>query len=143
MRGLIDYLLTPSRLPFIALLLLLGFALAIVANASMARFAVTDAIGESLPFGTVLRLVRAEPATWIVAALVGFAIAIAPGRLVGLADLEGFPGLAFGWIVRGLTGGYILLVRFHLIGQAYHRAAQTITRDDAGHIYRWVPPQTP
>jgi hypothetical protein len=141
LRGFLDYYLTPARFPLLALMLILVLVTAMIGNACVARFAVTDSIGESLPFGAVRRLLFAEPVAWLIAVAVGLLLTAVPVQLVGLLEIEGMAGRVLGWAATAVAGIYGVLVQFHLFGQAYRRSAQTLWHEYAARTDGRVSPQ--
>jgi hypothetical protein len=71
---------------------------------------------------------RAEPAIWIAATVVGFAIAEAPAALAWLLPLSSSWQVLALLLATALFRPIGLLSHGHLIGQAHRWSAQTLAR---------------
>ena len=92
---------------------IVGILVGLVLPIAIARYAVSSDIGNALQFGAVISTLRANPATYVVIALLQ--IFIVP-ILAGIGVIACFVGAAF-------TGFYAYLMVYHLYGQA-HRLTQ-------------------
>jgi len=111
----------PTYLLTTALMALLG-------GLCLARFAVIGSAWAALDVGAIWSHLRAEPANWIAATVVGFAIAEAPVAFAWLLPVSS------SWQVLALLLATVLfrpiglLTQGHLIGQAHRWSAQTLAR---------------
>jgi hypothetical protein len=107
-------------------LLLTTVVTAVLSAVGLARFAVTGSARAALDVAAIWSHLRAEPAIWIAAAVVGFTIEQAPVTLAWLlpASMQ-LPAML---IAIAVFWPFALLVQAHLIGQAHRWSAQTLAR---------------
>jgi len=106
---------------------LIFFVMTVVVAVFTARFAITGSLMESRHLGVVVMLLRADPASWALAVLVGYGIAAAQDIMfwAWFTDMPRLTRYAINALVTATTAPYIYLVHAHLVGQAHRRAART------------------
>ncbi len=92
---------------------LLAVTVSIILPAALGRLAVTGEIGSAFQFNEVIALVRAQPATYLIVALLS---GIATSVLTSVGVIACGIGAYFG-------AGYAILAQAHLYGQAYRVAS--------------------
>jgi hypothetical protein len=108
--------------------LLAASVMALFTALCLARFAITGSAWAALDVAAIWSHLRAEPAIWIAAAVVGFVIAEGPVALAWLLPLSE------SWQVPALLLATVcfrpiaVLAQAHLNGQAYRSSAQVLAR---------------
>jgi hypothetical protein len=102
--------------------------MALFAALVLARYAATASPWAALDLGSLWSHLRAEPAIWIAAATLGFAIEELPATLAYLLPLPSSWQLPALLIATALLWPFALLVQAHLIGQAYRWSSRALAR---------------
>ncbi len=108
--------------------LLAAAIMALFTALSLARFAITGSAWAALDVGAIWSHLRAEPAIWIAATVLGFAIAEGPVALAWLLPLPASWQMPVLLLATMLFRPLAVLVQAHLIGQAYRWSAQSLAR---------------
>jgi Protein of unknown function (DUF4013) len=101
---------------------------AVLTAVCLARFAATGSALAALDVARLWAHLRAAPAIWVAAAVVGFVVEEAPASLAWLLPLPvdwQVPALL---LASALLWPFALLVQAHLIGHAYRWSAQSLAR---------------
>jgi hypothetical protein len=102
--------------------------MALFASLCLARFATTGSAWAALDLSALWSHLRAEPAIWIAAAVLGFAIEETPATLAWLLPLPTSWQLPALLLATALLWPFAMLVQAHLIAQAHRWSSQTLAR---------------
>ncbi|HEY7035293.1 MAG TPA: DUF4013 domain-containing protein [Thermomicrobiales bacterium] len=102
--------------------------MALFSSLCLARYATTGSAWAALDLAAIWSHLRAEPAIWIAAAVLGFAIEETPSTLAWLLPLPTSWQLPALLIATAFFWPFATLVQAHLIAQAYRWSSQTLAR---------------
>jgi hypothetical protein len=102
----------------------------------LARYALTGSFFSGFNPMELWSLLRAEPAIWLIYALVGYVITEGPYAVVWLLPLEGDWDIIGTVLACSVLWTYGLMVHMHLIGQAFYWSQKTARMRAAQVRYR-------
>jgi hypothetical protein len=110
---------------------------AVVTAVAMVRFAVTRRFGGAFDLVTSWKLLRAEPAMWIAAGVIGYLAVEGPYALVWALPLKGAWEFWATILASTVMWSYGQMINAYLIGDAYAWSKKTAALRSAEVRYHW------